>query len=153
MKTSQTPFQRKTVNDKYIEILQIGWCVSNIILRFRSVHNRQTTFLLEDHNLIYLLDMHEIDLIKNKIQYTNTATVVWLGGPIPEQATLEAIEQTLLESKEFEKYDINQVELITKNIILHPEEQARGGKVKNVHAIVPDDRKSTDTERSGKNLP
>ena len=29
------------------------------------------------------------------------AIAVWLGGPIPEQETLEAIEQTLLESEEF----------------------------------------------------
>ena len=39
--------------------------------------------------------------MKDKIQSIETAIAVWLGKPIPVQATLEVIEQTLLESNEF----------------------------------------------------
>ena len=41
--------------------------------------------------------MHEAELIKDKIKYTDTATAVSLEGPILEQTILEAIEQILLE--------------------------------------------------------
>ena len=61
-------------------------------------HNQTIASLLEDPNLIYILDKA---LTKDKIQATETAIAVWLGGPITEHAILEAIEQTLLESKEF----------------------------------------------------
>ena len=71
--------------------------------------------------------MHEAELIKDKIKYTDTATAVWLEGPIPEQTILEAIEQILLELKDFERWDINQVELITRHIILHLRKQTKGG--------------------------
>ena len=66
------------------------------------------------------MDNYEADLTKDKMQSTETAIAVWLEGPILEQATLEAIEQTLLESNEFQRYDIDQVELLTKRIILKP---------------------------------
>ena len=63
-----------------------------------------------------------------------TAIAVWLGGPILEQATLEAIEQTLLESNEFQRYDNDQVELLTKRIILKLGKQRR--EEKKVHAFM-----------------
>ena len=78
--------------------------------------------------------MHEAELIKDKIKCINTATSVWLGAFIPEQATLKAIEQTLLESKKFKSCDMSQIELITKNIILHPGNQAGKGVHEN-HTI------------------
>ena len=91
---------------------------------------------MEEPNLVYLLDMYEAELIKDKIKCINTATSVWLGAFIPEQATLKAIEQTLLESKKFKSCDMSQIELITKNIILHPGNQAGKG-VHAVHVITP----------------
>ena len=66
-----------------------------------------------------------------------------MGGPIPEQATLEAIEHTFLESNEFQRYDIDQVELLTKSIILKPGKQQREEKkVHAIHVIVPEDKKT-----------
>ena len=53
---------------------------------------------------------------------------MWLGGPISAQETVEAIEQTLIESKEFQQYDIDQVELFNEIIILKPGKQTRGDK-------------------------
>ena len=75
-----------------------------------------------------MLDNYEAELTKENIQSTETAIAVWLGGPISEQTTLEAIEQILLESDEFQRYNINQVELLTKRIILKPGKQRREGK-------------------------
>ena len=36
---------------------------------------------------------------------------MWIGGTIPEQVTLKIVEQTLFESREFKRYDIDQVKL------------------------------------------
>ena len=72
---------------------------------------------------------------------TDTAIVVWLGGPIPEHATLEAIEHTLLESKEFQRYKIDQVDLLNKRIILKLGKQIRGDKIVSaIHVVVPEDK-------------
>ena len=43
--------------------------------------------LLEDPNLSYSLDKFNADLIRDKIQSTDTAIAVWLGGASPKQAT------------------------------------------------------------------
>ena len=89
------------------------------------------------------MDNYEAELAKDKIQSTKTMIAVWLGGSIPEQATLDAIEQTLLESYEFQRYDINQVELLTKRIILKPGKQQREEKkVHDIHVVVPEDKKA-----------
>ena len=117
--TSKPP-QKKALNDRYIQMLQMGWFTADTKICFRLGHNQTIASLLEDPNLIYILDNYEAELTKDKIQSTETAIAVWLGGPIPEQTTLEAIEQTLLESKEFQRYDIDQVELLIKRIILKP---------------------------------
>ena len=98
----------------------MGWFTADTKIRFRLGHNQTIASLLEDPNLIFILDNYDAALTKYKIQSTETAIAVWLGGPIPEQATLEAIEQTLFESKEFQRYDIDQVELLIKRIILKP---------------------------------
>ena len=67
------------------------------------------------------MNNYEAELTKDKIKSTETAIAVWLGGLVPEQATLDAIEESLLESDEFQRYDIDQVELLTKRIIFKPE--------------------------------
>ena len=74
---------KKAVNDKYIELLQIG---------FRLGHNQPIDTLLEDPNLYYILDNRQSDITRNEIKKTGTAIVEWLGGPIPEHATLEEIK-------------------------------------------------------------
>ena len=70
--------------------------------------------------------MHKVEFTKDKIQCIDTATTVWLGGPIPEQFALEIIDQTLLESKEFARVYINQVTRM-------------GGSI---HVIVPEGKKA-----------
>ena len=121
----------------------MGWFIADTKIRFRLGHNQTIALLLEDSNLIYILDNYEVELTKNKIQSTETAIVVWLGGLIPEQATLEAIEQTLLESKEFQRYNIDQVELLTKRIILkHGKQRSEDKKVHVIHVVVPEDKKT-----------
>ena len=83
---------KKAVNDKYIELLQIGWFTSNTTIIFRLGYNLSIDATLEDPNISYILDNHEADLTHDKIQSIDTTITVWLGGPISEQATLEAIE-------------------------------------------------------------
>ena len=46
----------KRLNDRYIEMLQMGWFTADTKIRFRSGHNRTIALLLEDPNLIYSLD-------------------------------------------------------------------------------------------------
>ena len=56
---------------------------------------------------------------------------------------MEEIEQTLLESNEFQRYDIDHVELLTKRIILKPGKQRREEKrVPAIHVVVPVDKKA-----------
>ena len=56
---------------------------------------------------------------------------------------MESIEQTLLESKEFQRYDIDEFELLTKIIIPKPGKQRREEKkVHTIHVVVPEDKKA-----------
>ena len=64
-------------------------------------HNLSIDDILEDSNLSYILDNHESDLIREKIQSIDMEISVWRREPIPEQVTLKAIEQTLLDSADF----------------------------------------------------
>ena len=73
---------------------------------------------MEDPNLSYILDNYEADVARNKIQSTETALAVWLGGLIPDQSILETIEHILLDSTQFKRLDIDQVQLTMKRIIL-----------------------------------
>ena len=41
----------------------MGWYALNTTLRFRIGHNQQIASLLEELNLIYLFDIHEVELI------------------------------------------------------------------------------------------
>ena len=50
----------------------------------------------------------------------DTVIVVWIVEFIPKQAILEAIEQIIMDSVEFERVDIDQVELLTKRLIFKP---------------------------------
>ena len=134
---------KKAINDKYIEPLQMGWYTSNTTIRFRIGHNHPIDDILEDPNVIHILDESEAELTKDKIQSTDVATAVWLGGPIPEQSTLDAIEQLLLDSTAFKEQNIDQLELVVKKIILHPGKQPRGEKKINaIHVLVPEDKKA-----------
>ena len=87
----------------------MGWFTSNTTIRFRLGHNLSIESLLEDPNLGYSLEKFDTDLTRDKIQSTDTAIAVWLGGPIPEPTTLEAVEQILLNSKEFKRLEVDQV--------------------------------------------
>ena len=66
-----------------------------------------------------MLDNYEADLTCDKIQSTETAIAMWLAS-IPEQSILEAIKDILLDSTEFQRLDIDQVQLIIKRTILKP---------------------------------
>ena len=80
-------------------------------------HNLSIDALLEDLNLGYMLDNHEADIIRDKIQNIDTTIAVWVGEYIPEQASLEVIEQILLDSSKFQRFDVDQVQLLTIRII------------------------------------
>ena len=76
-----------------------------------------------------------------------------MGGPIPEQRTLDTIEQLLLESTEFQANNIDQIELV-KKIILHPGKQIRGDKKVNaIHVIVPEEKKGLSKKSIEDNIP
>ena len=66
----------RVINDRYIELLQIGWFTADTKIRFRLGHNQTVASLLEDHNLIYILVNYEAELTKDKIQSTETAIAV-----------------------------------------------------------------------------
>ena len=69
---------------------------------------------------------------------------VWLGGPIPKQTTLDATEHTLLESNDCQRYDIDQVKLLTKRILIKTGKQrCEEKKAHAIHVIVPEDKKNT----------
>ena len=76
--------RKKAINDRYIDLLQMGWFTADTKIRFRLGHNQTIVSLLEDPNLIYILDKYEAELTKDKIKSTETEIVVWLGRPIPE---------------------------------------------------------------------
>ena len=99
---------KNAVNDKYIKLILIGWFATSTIIRFRLGYNLSIDAILEDPHFSYTLDNYEADLTREKIQ------------GIPKQSILEAIEQFLLESMEFQHLDIYQVQLIMKTIILKP---------------------------------
>jgi len=121
----------------------MGWFTVDRKIRFRLGHNQTISSLLEYLNLIYILDNYEAELTKDKIQSTETAIAVWLGEPVLKQATLNAIEHALLESNEFQRYDIDQVELLTKQIILKPGKQRREEKtIHAIHDVVSEDKKA-----------
>ena len=84
--------KKKAANDKYIALLQAGLYTANTIIRFHLDHNQSIDSPLEYPSLSYILDNHRAELIHDKIQRTDTAIVVWLGGFILEQETLKAIE-------------------------------------------------------------
>ena len=98
----------------------MGWFTSNTNIRFRLDHNLSIDAFLEDPNLSYSLEKFDADLIRDKIQSTDTVIIEWLRGHIPEQATLEVIKQIILESKEFKRLEVNQVQLLIQRIILKP---------------------------------
>ena len=81
-------------------------------------------------------------MLKDKIQCTDTANAVWIEGPIPVQSTLEVIEHTLIESKEFQRYNIDLMELLNKEIIFKPRKQTRGDKKSTIHVVILEDKTS-----------
>ena len=81
----------------------MGWCTSNITIRFRLGHNLFIDSILQDPNISYSLDNFDADLTRDKIEST-------LGGggeAGPDQATLETIEQILLDSMEIKPLDVD----------------------------------------------
>ena len=134
---------KKVVNDKYIELLPMGWSTSNITICFRLDHNLSIDALLEDSNLGYSVEKFDADLTRDRIQSIDTVIAVWLRGPIPEQTTLEVIEQILVDSKEFKRLEVDQVQLFNKRIILKLGKQPKGDKkVSAIHVVVPEDKKA-----------
>ena len=114
------------------------WFTSNTTIRFRLDHNLSIDSLLKDPNLGYSLDKFDADFTRDKIK----SIAVWLGGPIPEQATLEVIEQIILDSKEFKRLEMDQVQLLIKCIILKPGKQPKGDKkVSAINVVVAEDKK------------
>ena len=68
---------------------------------------------------------------------------MWLGGPILERITLDAIEQILLNSKKSKRLEVDQVQLLIKRIILKPGKQSKENKkVSTIHIVVLEDKKN-----------
>jgi len=119
------------------------WFISNTTIRFRLGHNLSIDAHLEDPNISYSLEKFDADSTRDKIQSTDTKIAAWMGVPIPEQTTLEAIEQILLDSKEFKRLEVNQVQLLIKSIILKPGKQPKGDKkVSAIHIVVSENKKA-----------
>ena len=58
---------QKAVNDKYIELLQMGWFTSNTTIQLKLGHNLSIDAILEDPNLSYSLEKFDADLTRDKI--------------------------------------------------------------------------------------
>ena len=71
---------KNAVNDKYIKLILIGWFARSTIIRFRLGYNLSIDAILEDPHFSYTLDNYEANLTREKIQSTETAITVWLGG-------------------------------------------------------------------------
>ena len=79
--------KKQAVNDKFIELLQMGWFIANTKLRFRLGYIQPIASILEDPNLIYILNNHEAYLTRDNMQSIDTIISVWFGEPITEYAT------------------------------------------------------------------
>ena len=90
----------------------MGWFTSNTTIHFRLSHNLSIDAILEDPYLSYSLDNFEADLTRDNIESIDTAIAVWMGGPIPEYITVEAIKQILLDSTEFKSLKVYQFQLM-----------------------------------------
>ena len=67
---------KKNVNDKYIELLQMGWFTFNTTIHFRLGQNVSIDAILEDPYFSYSLDNFEADLTRNNIQSTDIVIAV-----------------------------------------------------------------------------
>ena len=65
----------------------MGWFIANTKIRFRLGYIQPIASILEDPNLIYILNNHEVDLTRDNMQSIDTIISVWLGEPITEYAT------------------------------------------------------------------
>jgi hypothetical protein len=80
-------------------------------LRFRVGHDKPIQFYLEHPRLFNRLKALEATLLQDKLQSAHTATAVWFAGPLPQQGTLDMIEELLLASPRFQKHDISVLHL------------------------------------------
>ena len=99
-------------------------------------YNQVIDTLLEEQSIVYIINKSEADSTREIIQATGIATIAWLREQIPEQDTLAEIEQTLLELEEFQRYEIDQVELINKKYCYIREKKQNGQKEERINLIV-----------------
>ena len=57
--------------------------MANTPFQFSLGYNQTIDTLLEDPNLSYILNNHEVELARDKIYHIYTVIAVWLEGPIP----------------------------------------------------------------------
>jgi hypothetical protein len=75
-------------------------------------------------------------LYKDKLQTSETVSAVWMGGPLPDEATCELIEETILDSSIFKSNGITNLELQALPVRTKKGALPKGSKrVKAVHAV------------------
>lgn len=75
-------------------------------------------------------------LYKDKLQTSETVPAVWMGGPIPDEATREMIEETILASSIFKVNGITNLEFQVLPVRIKKGALPKGSKrVKAVHAV------------------
>jgi hypothetical protein len=100
------PTSRNSMEARYVAEWKLVWFSDSTVLRFRLGHDKPIHIYMDHQRVFNHIDDLEATLIVDKLQTPHTATAVWLGGPAPQQGTLDMIEDILLASPCFKKHDI-----------------------------------------------
>jgi hypothetical protein len=132
------PSNRFGVEQKYVENWAIGWFADSTQIRFHIGHEKDLDKYLSSSKVCNLVEESMGLLYKDKLQTSETVPAVWMGGPIPDEATQELIEETILTSSIFTSNGITNLELQVLPVRIKKGSLSKGSKrVKAVHAVCP----------------
>jgi hypothetical protein len=130
------PSNRFGVEQKYVENWAIGWFADSTQIRFRIGHEKDLDKYLSSSKVCNLVEESMGLLYKDKLQTSETVPAVWMGGPIPDEATRELIKETILASSIFKSNGITNLELQVLPVRIKKGTPPKGSKrVKVVHAV------------------
>jgi hypothetical protein len=132
-----TPSNRFGVEQKYVENWVIGWFADSTQIRFRIGHEKDLGKYLSSSKVCNHVEELMGSLYKDKLQMLETFPAVWMGGPIPDEAKRELIEETILGSSIFTSHGITNLELQVLPVRIKKGSLPKGSKrVKAVHAVL-----------------
>jgi hypothetical protein len=105
------PSNRFGVKQKYVENWGIGWFADSMQIRFHIGHEKDLNKYLSSSKVCNLVEESMGLFYKDKLQTSETVSAVWMGGPIPDEATQELIEETILASSIFTSNGVTNLKL------------------------------------------